>query len=101
MLYEMSTGQMPFAGASPIDTMHAIAFDEARPVTEIRPGLPPDLQRVVSRCLRKKPEDRYQTTREFVEELTRLRRDTESGSVRALPLGERLHQRFGDLSAWR
>ena len=51
MLYEMCTGQMPFEGASPIDTMHAIAFEEARPVTEIRPGLPPALQRVVSHCL--------------------------------------------------
>jgi tRNA A-37 threonylcarbamoyl transferase component Bud32 len=101
MLYEMSTGEMPFAGESPLDTMHAIAFEEARPVTQIRPGLPTDLQRVVSRCLRKKPEDRYQASREFVEELTRLRRDTESGTVRALPLRERLQQRLGDLSAWR
>jgi len=97
LLYELSTGQMPFAGGSPIDTMHAIAFDEARPVTEIRPGLPPDLQRVVARCLRKQPEDRYQTTRAFVDDLKRLRRDTESGTVRGLPLGERLRQRFGDL----
>ena len=40
MIYEMSTGQMPFEGTSPVDTMHAIAFDEARPVTQIRPGLP-------------------------------------------------------------
>jgi serine/threonine protein kinase len=97
LLYEMSTGQMPFAGASPIDTMHAIAFDEARPVTELRPGLPPDLQRVVGRCLRKEPEDRYQTTRAFVDDVKRLRSDTESGTVRALPVGERLRQRFADL----
>jgi|WetSurMetagenome_2_1015567.scaffolds.fasta_scaffold63095_2 serine/threonine protein kinase len=97
LLYEMSTGQMPFAGASPIDTMHAIAFDEARPVTELRPGLPPDLQRVVARCMRKRPEDRYQTTRAFVDDLKRLRADTESGTVRALPLRERLQRRLEDL----
>jgi hypothetical protein len=94
MIYEMSTGQMPFEGTSPVDTMHAIAFDEARPVTQIRPGLPPDLQRVVSRCLRKMPEDRYQATRDLVEDLKRLRSDTESGSVRALPIGQRLRERF-------
>jgi tRNA A-37 threonylcarbamoyl transferase component Bud32 len=94
MIYEMSTGRMPFAGASPVDTMHAIAFDEARPVTQIRPGLPADLQRVVSRCLRKRPEDRYQSTRDLVEDLKRLRSDTESGSVRALPIGERLREQF-------
>lgn len=97
LLYEMSTGQMPFAGASPIDTMHAIAFDEARPVTELRPGLPPGLQRVVARCLRKRPEERYQATRELVEDLERLRRDTESGTFRAAPLGERLRERLADL----
>jgi serine/threonine protein kinase len=97
MLYEMSTGQMPFAGASPIDTMHAIAFDEARPVTEIRPGLPPDLQRVVARCLRKQPEDRYQSARDLVDDLRRLRSDTESGTIRALPLTRRLQDRFDDL----
>ena len=94
MLYEMSTGQMPFEGTSPVDTMHAIAFDEARPVTQIRPGLPPDLQRVVSRCLRKRPEDRYRSTRDLVDDLKRLRSDTESGSVRALPIGERLRERL-------
>jgi serine/threonine protein kinase len=97
MLYEMSTGQLPFAGASPIDTMHAIAFDEARPVTEIRPGLPPDLQRVVSRCLRKRPEDRYQSARDFVDDLRHLRSDTESGTIRALPLSRRLRDRLDDL----
>jgi tRNA A-37 threonylcarbamoyl transferase component Bud32 len=94
MLYEMSTGQMPFEGTSPVDTMHAIAFDEARPVTQIRPGLPADLQRVVSRCLRKRAEDRYQSTRDLVEDLKRLRSDTESGSVRALPFGQRIRERF-------
>jgi hypothetical protein len=94
MIYEMSTGQMPFEGTSPVDTMHAIAFDEARPVTQIRPGLPAGLQRVVSRCLRKRPEDRYQSTRDLAEDLKRLRRDTESGSVRALPIGQRLRERF-------
>ena len=97
MIYEMSTGQMPFEGTSPVDTMHAIAFDEARPVTQIRPGLPPDLQRVVSRCLRKRPEDRYQHTRELVDDLKRLRSDTESGSIRALPIGERLREQFEGL----
>jgi tRNA A-37 threonylcarbamoyl transferase component Bud32 len=97
MIYEMSTGTMPFEGTSPVDTMHAIAFDEARPVTQIRPGLPPDLQRVVSRCLRKRPEDRYQSTRDLVDDLKRLRSDTESGSIRALPIGERLRGQFDSL----
>lgn len=97
MIYEMSTGRMPFEGTSPVDTMHAIAFDEAQPVTQIRPGLPPDLQRVVSRCLRKRPEDRYQHTRELVDDLKRLRSDTESGTFRSLTIGERLREQLDSL----
>ncbi|MCJ7582664.1 MAG: serine/threonine protein kinase, partial [Candidatus Aminicenantes bacterium] len=36
VLYEMIAGELPFKGDSPLDTMHSIAFDEARPVTMIR-----------------------------------------------------------------
>ena len=107
MIYELATGQMPFAGASPLDTMHAIAFEESRPVTEIKPGLPPDLQRIISRCLRKRPQDRYQSTRELADDLKRLRADTESGKTRALPLSQKVadwmsplrHVRLGG-AAW-
>ncbi len=90
MLYEMATGQMPFGGTSPLDTMHAIAFEESRPVTEIRPGLPPELQRIVGKCLRKRPEDRYQGARALAEDLRALKADTESGRVRALPVSARI-----------
>ena len=31
--YEMVTGELPFSGESPLDTMHAIAFDDARPLS--------------------------------------------------------------------
>ena len=41
VLYEMVTGQLPFSGASPLDTLHAIAFEETRPITAVRPNLPP------------------------------------------------------------
>ena len=94
MIYEMTTGQLPFEGTSPLDTMHAIAFDETRPVTEIRPGLPFDLQRIVTRCLRKRPEDRYPDARRLVEDLRRLKTDTESGKLRALSITDRLRDRF-------
>ncbi len=40
VLYEMVTGELPFKGETPLDTMHAIAFEEARPVTVVRRNLP-------------------------------------------------------------
>ncbi len=41
VLYEMVTGELPFKGDTPIDTMHAIAYEEAKPVTIVRRNLPP------------------------------------------------------------
>ena len=37
LLYEMVTGQLPFSGSTALDTLHAIAFEETRPVTALRP----------------------------------------------------------------
>lgn len=96
-MYEMSTGQLPFSGQSPLDTMHAIAFEETRPLTSIRRNLPPELHRIVSRCLRKRPEDRYPNARAMVADLKALKRDMDSGVTRSLPLGERLRDRFAAL----
>ena len=91
-LYEMATGKLPFRGDSPLDTMHAIAFEETRPVTVLRQDLPAELQRIIARCLRKRPEDRYPDTRSLVTELRSLRKDMDSGVSRAVPWGERLRQ---------
>jgi predicted Ser/Thr protein kinase len=90
VLYEMVTSELPFKGETPLDTMHAIAYEEARPVTIVRRSLTPDLHRIVFRCLRKRPEDRYPDARALAEDLRRLKRDVESGTRTRLPAGERL-----------
>ena len=90
--YEMVTGELPFKGDSPLDTMHAIAFEEVEPITVLRRHLPPDLHRIVSRCLRKKPEDRYPDAGALADELRRLKQDLDSGIQRSLPLDERLRR---------
>ena len=90
VLYEMATGELPFKGETPIDTMHAIAYEEARPVTVIRRNLPPHLHLILSRCLRKKPEDRYPDARSLTADLKRLEQDLETGARRSLGPGERL-----------
>jgi tRNA A-37 threonylcarbamoyl transferase component Bud32 len=99
VLYEMVTGELPFKGDTPLDTMHSIAFDEARPVTVIRRNLPPELHRVVSRCLRKKPADRYKNARALAADLKKLKNDIESGIQRSLPAGERVRMFFEGVKA--
>lgn len=89
VLYESATGKMPFSGASVLDTMHAIAFEQTTPITTLRAGLPYSLQRVVNRCMQKKPDDRYPTMREVVAELKVVRRELESGVTGGQPLVDR------------
>ena len=92
VVYEMITGELPFKGDSPLDTMHAIAFQEVQPITVLRKHLPSDLHRIVSRCLRKNSEDRYPDAGALADELRRLKQDLDSGTQRSLPLDERLRR---------
>ncbi len=90
VLYEMVTSELPFKGETPIDTMHAIAYEEARPVTLVRRNLTPELHRIVFRCLRKNPDDRYPDAHALAEDLRRLKHDLETGTTTRLPAGDRL-----------
>jgi predicted Ser/Thr protein kinase len=97
VVYHMAAGQLPFAGNSPIDTLHAIAYEETRPVTQIRANLPASLQRVISRCLRKRPADRWADAGELVEALKTVRHEIESGISTKVPLTERIRERLGSV----
>ena len=92
VLYEMVTGELPFKGGTPLDTMHAIAYEEARPVAVVRRTLSPAVHRIVVRCLRKRPEDRYPDARALAADLKRLEQDLESGTRLGLARGERLRR---------
>jgi hypothetical protein len=90
VLYEMVTSELPFKGETPLDTMHAIAYEEARPVTLVRRNLTPELHRIVFRCLRKNPDDRYPDAHALAADLRRLKHDLETGTKSGLPAGARL-----------
>jgi len=96
VLYEMVTGELPFKGDSPLDTMHSIAFDEVKPITVIRKNLPPELHRIISRCLRKRSEDRYEDAVALAMDLKHLRADIESGVRRTLIPGHK----FEEIKYW-
>ncbi len=90
VLYEMVSGELPFKGDSPLDTMHAIAFEEAKPVTALRRNLPLQIHQIISRCLRKRPEDRYPDAREMAADLKRLKSDLETGMRFSLTPAQRV-----------
>jgi serine/threonine-protein kinase len=81
VLYEMVTGTRAFAGESALSTLSAILRDEARPIPEIAPDTPPQLEQVIYRCLRKDPDQRFQTMKEVQVALSALKHESDSGML--------------------
>ncbi|MGH9743437.1 MAG: protein kinase domain-containing protein, partial [Candidatus Acidiferrum sp.] len=65
VLYEMLTGKSAFRKATSAETLNAILNEDPPPLAEKVQDLPPALQRIVSRCLEKKPERRFQHASDF------------------------------------
>ena len=80
ILYEAATGRQPFAGETAVDSLHKIIHAQPPPIKEFNAGAPADLQRVVRRCLRKDPEERYQSIKDVAIELRELRREMEGAA---------------------
>lgn len=90
VLYEMVAGERPFKGDTPLDTMHSIAFEEPKPVTLVKKNIPPQLHRIITRCLRKRREDRYPNAHVLADDLKGVKHELESGTRTGLPAGARL-----------
>jgi serine/threonine-protein kinase len=80
-LYEMVTGRAPFQGRTATDVLSAITRDEPPAPSQINPTVPPELERIVTKCLEKEPGERYQDTRDLAVDLRKLRQKTETGSL--------------------
>jgi tRNA A-37 threonylcarbamoyl transferase component Bud32 len=74
-LYEMATGVNPYRGSDTASTIANILTREPPPVSELSPVSPCELGQVIRKCLRKKPDERYQSAGEMLVDLTNLRRD--------------------------
>src|SRR5581483_6731929 len=81
VFYEMITGQRAFEGDSGISTLSAVLRDEVKPIRETVPDIPPEIEDLAARCLRKNPAERWASMGEVAAVLTRLRARLESGSL--------------------
>ena len=70
ILYEMLVGHVPFTGASPTAIMLKHLQEPAPSVLTERDDVPESVGRVVARAMEKRPEDRYNTVGELVEDFT-------------------------------
>jgi len=96
VLYEMATGVNPFLGRTPSSTIANILKQEAPSLRQRIPTAPAELDRVLLKCLRKRPEERYQSARELLVDLRSLRRvpAESSGPSRAPETESSLLRRF-------
>ena len=79
VLYEMATGKLPFRGDSSAVIFTAILERAPIPTVRLNPDLPAKFEEIINRALEKDRELRYQSARDMLAELQRLKRDTDSG----------------------
>ena len=92
VLYEMLTGRRPFAGNSPIETMTAVLHEDPAPLASSDRNIPPALARIVTRCLEKGPDERFQSASDLAFALQGLS-DAPASPTRRLPVDLRSAER--------
>jgi len=75
VLYEMATGALPFTGPTPGVVSHEILSGTPTPALRLKPELPPEFDRIVTKALEKARDVRAQTAGELLADLKRLKRD--------------------------
>jgi tetratricopeptide (TPR) repeat protein/tRNA A-37 threonylcarbamoyl transferase component Bud32 len=91
LLYEMLTGELPFAGDMDHALMYSIVNTPPKPIESLREDVPEGCRRIIDRCLEKDLARRYQSTEELLSDLRDLSRDMGWGSSIAdatvMPIG--------------
>ena len=80
VLYQMATGKAPFAGETAAVIFDGILREIPTPASKLNPEVPIELERIIGKALEKDREERYQTARDLLVDLKRLRRQLISGS---------------------
>src|SRR3989454_3223029 len=83
VLYEMATGSLPFKGNTAAVLFDGILNKTPLPPGRVNPEAPAELDRIVGKALEKDRETRYQSAKDLRVDLSRLKRDTDSGRSQA------------------
>ena len=77
LLYEMLAGRLPFEGLTTSEVIIAIIQKRPKPIARFSPDVPVEMERIVGKALSKNREERYQTVKDMLIDLKRLRRGLE------------------------
>ncbi|HEU5236337.1 MAG TPA: protein kinase [Pyrinomonadaceae bacterium] len=80
VLYEMTTGRVPFAGSSLTDTIDRIVHKQPEAIARFNYNVPAELEVIIKKALRKNRDERYQTARELLVDLRDLQQELEFAS---------------------
>jgi serine/threonine-protein kinase len=96
VLYEMVAGRRAFAADNEQAVLLAITTSNPTPIDRVRSEVPAELQRIIRRCLKRNPEERYQTAGEVVADLKRFRGESTPAEVvtQTLPSADRARRRY-------
>ncbi len=72
ILYQFLTGKRPFSGGGPFGVQRKIVQDDPELPSKLNPELPEDFDLIVAKALAKQPENRYETARQFADDLARV-----------------------------
>jgi len=83
VLYEMSTGKKPFSGNNSLLTLDAVLHQKPTPPHDLNPKIPIELQGIIGKAMEKDRTHRYQSAAEMRSDLAQLKRESESGTLKA------------------
>jgi serine/threonine protein kinase/Tfp pilus assembly protein PilF len=85
VIYEMLAGHAPFSPSPAQADLYALVHSAPRPVTALRPEIPPRFAAIIDRCLQKNPRRRYPDAASLLDDLKALELDTAAPALSAAP----------------
>src|SRR5262249_46768718 len=90
VLYQLSAGQLPFPGETRAQMKDRILHAAPAPMMLLNPDIPADLERITLKCLDKRPEGRYQSARDLLNDLWPVKRQLDVTTAPMRPSSRRL-----------